>query len=191
MSEKLIQRWLKGDDSAAEALYQAHHTRVYRLAYGLLGNRQDAEEVMQDALVYALTHMDRYDPQQAAFSTWLYTITVSRCRDRQRRKRLPQVSLGNRTGDGQDAAVSTPGPEGNALTQERKSELWQALDQLSPKLREAVVLRYWGEHTFQEMGQILGCPLPTAQSRVRLACERLRDLLEPVDVPALEGENSR
>ncbi len=191
MSEKLIQRWLDGDERAAKALYQAHHMRVYRLAYALLGDRQDAEEVMQDALVYALTHIDRYDPQRAALSTWLHTITVSRCRDRQRRKRLPQVPLGHWMGEGQDAATSAPGPEEQALVQARKSELWQALDQLSPKLREAIVLRYWGEHTYQEMGQILGCPLATAQSRVRLAYERLRDLLEPAGVPALEGENLR
>jgi RNA polymerase sigma-70 factor, ECF subfamily len=199
MSEKLIQRWRDGDENAAEALYQAHHMRVYRLACALLGDRQDAEEVMQDALVYALTHIDRYDPQRAALSTWLHAITVSRCRDRQRRKRLSQVPLESWMGGGQDAAASAPGPEGSALIQARKNELWQALDQLSPKLREAIVLRYWGEHTYQEMGQILGCPLSTAQSRVRLAYERLRDVFKPTDltgstgvgVPALEGESLR
>lgn len=192
MSEQLIQRWLDdGDERAAEALYRAHHTRVYRLAYALLGDADDAEEVMQDAMVYALTRLDRYDPGRASFTTWLHTITVSRCRDRRRRKRLPSVPLGGWTRGEGDVADPAAGPEEVAVAQESRHELWQALGQLSPKLREAVVLRYWSGHTYQEMARILGCPLPTAQSRVRLAYERLRDLLAPAGVPALGGENLR
>jgi RNA polymerase sigma-70 factor (ECF subfamily) len=191
MSEHLIQRWLNGDASAAEALYQAHRAQIYRLAYALLGNADDAEEVMQDVLVYALTHIERYDPGRAAFTTWLHTITVSRCRDRQRRRRLPSVSLGGWMGGGGDVTASAAGPEGMAIARENRHDLWRALDQLSPKLREAVILRYWNGHTYQEMAQILGCPLPTAQSRVRLAYERLRELLAPAGVPALGGENLR
>ncbi len=192
MSEHLIQRWLtRGDESAAEALYQAHHARVYRLAFGLLGDRDEAEEVMQDVMVYALTHLDRYEPRRAAFTTWLYTITVSRCRDRGRRKALPSVSLGGWLRNGGDVASAAAGPERAAIAREERHELWRALDQLSPKLREAVVLRYWGGHTYQEIAHILGCPLPTAQSRVRLAYERLRELLSPAGVPALGGEHLR
>lgn len=189
MSDQLIQRWLStGDERVAEALYQAHCERVYRLAYALLGDADDAEEVMQDAMVYALTRMDLYDPQRASFTTWLHMITVSRCRDRKRRKRLPRVPLNGLIVGGGDQAS---GPEGMAVARESQWELWQALDQLSPKLREAVVLRYWGGHTYQEMAQILSCPLSTAQSRVRLAYEQLRRLLAPAAVPALGGENLR
>jgi len=189
MSDQLIQRWLNtGEERAAEALYQAHRERVYRLAYALLGDASDAEEVMQDAMVYALTRIDLYDPQRASFTTWLHTITVSRCRDRKRRKRLPKVPLTDWTeAEGSQAS----GPEGTTVARESQRELWQALDQLSPKLREALVLRYWGGHTYQEMAQILSCPLSTAQSRVRLAYEQLRKLLSPAVVPALGGENLR
>jgi RNA polymerase sigma-70 factor (ECF subfamily) len=189
MSNQLIQRWLStGDERAAEALYQAHRERVYRLAYALLGDAGDAEEVMQDAMVYALTRTDLYDPQRASFTTWLHMITVSRCRDRKRRKRLPRVPLNGLIEGGGGRAS---GPEAAAVARESQRELWQALDQLSPKLREAVVLRYWGGHTYQGMAQILSCPLSTAQSRVRLAYEQLRKLLAPAAVPALEGENLR
>lgn len=191
MSEQLIQRWQRGDETAAEALYEAHSGRVFRLAYALLGNRDDAEEVMQDTMIYALTRINRYDPRRAAFPTWLHTIAVSRCRDRGRRKRLPSISLGNWKDGGGDVAASDYGPEEATISQENQHEIWQALDQLSPKLREAVVLRYWGNHTYQEMAQIMQCPLPTAQSRVRLAYERLRELLTPAGVLALKGEGLR
>jgi RNA polymerase sigma-70 factor (ECF subfamily) len=189
MSDQLIQRWLDtGEERAAEALYQAHRERVFRLAYALLGDADDAEEVMQDAMVYALTRIDLYDPERSSFTTWLHTITVSRCRDRKRRKRLPKVPL-SEWAEGERRP--TFGPEDVAVAHESQQELWQALDQLSPKLREAVVLRYWGEHTYQEMAQILSCPLSTAQSRVRLAYEQLRKLLTPAVIPVLGGENLR
>jgi RNA polymerase sigma-70 factor (ECF subfamily) len=192
MSKHLIRRWLdSGDEKAAEAIYQAHNTRVYRLAYGLLGDEAEAEEVMQDVMVYALSHLDRFDPQRAAFTTWLHTITVSRCRDKRRRKQLPSVPLRNWIRGGGDLVTSAAGPEEMAIVQEDRHELWQALDQLNPKLREAIVLRYWGGHTYREMAQVLSCPLPTAQSRVRLAYERLRELLNPAGVPALGGEHLR
>jgi len=192
MSEHLIQRWLNhGDEQAAEALYRAFHAQVYRLAYALLSDRNDAEEVMQDTLTYALTHIDHYDPQRASFATWLHVIAVSRCRDRQRRKRVPSMPLGSWMGSGGDVPDRSAGPEATAVTRENRHELWQALDQLGPKLREALVLRYWNGHTYQEMSQILNCPLPTAQSRVRLAYEQLRRMMVPSGAPALEGENLR
>jgi RNA polymerase sigma-70 factor, ECF subfamily len=192
MSNHLIQRWLTtGDERAAEALYQAHRERIYRLACALLGDLQDAEEVMQDTMVYALNHVDLYDPQRATFSTWLHTIAISRCRDRKRRKHLPRIPLGGSMDDDGNIPDRTRGPESTTILHESQAELWRALQQLSPKLREAIVLRYWSGHTYQEMSQILHCPLPTAQSRVRLAYEQLRKLMSPAGVPILGGENLR
>jgi RNA polymerase sigma-70 factor (ECF subfamily) len=190
MSDQLIQRWLNdGDERAAEALYQAYYERVYRLAYALLGNADGAEEVMQDTIVYALTHMKSFDSQRSSFITWLHVITISRCRDHQRRKHLTTASFDGRVESDRNPVNPASGPEKAAIVRESQYELWQALDQLNPKLREAVVLRYWGDHTYQEMAEILRCPLATAQSRVRLAYEQLRKLLEPVTVPARGGEN--
>ena len=72
----LIVRWQGGDEHAAEVLYSYHRDRTFRLAYGLLGNQDDAEEVAQDALAYALTNIDRYDPVRGSFGTWLHVIAV-------------------------------------------------------------------------------------------------------------------
>ena len=68
----LIQRWQQGDERAAEQLYNYHRDATYRLAYGLLSNREDAEEVAQDALTYALVNINRYDSSLSRFSTWLW-----------------------------------------------------------------------------------------------------------------------
>ena len=169
MSENMVQPWLKdGDEQAAEALYQAHHSRVYRLAYALLGNAVEAELVMQETIVYALTNIQLYDPQRVSFDTWLHTITVSRSRDPQRRTYV-----------GAEAEA--------ASSRARESQVWQALDQINPQLREAIVLRYWGGHTYPELAQILRCPLPTAQSRVRLGYEQMTKLLASAGRPT-QGE---
>ena len=184
----LIERWQQGDDRAAEQLYNHHRDATYRLAYGLLGNREDAEEVAQDALTYALININRYDSSLSRFSTWLHTITVSRCRDKRRRKILPQFSLTVWLQRGQDIPDYGPSPEGAAATNETRSEVWQAVQQLKPQLREAVILRYWIGYTYREMAEILGCPLPTAQSRVRLAFNHLRGHLLESEVAYFEQE---
>ena len=184
----LIQRWQDGDERAAELLYNHHRDATFRLAYGLLGHREDAEEVAQDALTYALVNINRYDPNLSRFSTWLHTITVSRCRDKRRRKILPQFSLTVWLQRGQDIPDYSPSPEGATADKETKDEVWQAVQQLKPQLREAIILRYWSGHTYREMADILGCPLPTAQSRVRLAFSQLRGHLSESEMSYLEQE---
>jgi len=177
--DRLIERWQDGDEYAAEALYDHYQAPTFRLAYGLLGNAHDAEEAAQDALTYALMNIHCYDARRASFKTWLHTITVSRCRDRQRRKRLPLLALADLLIRGHDLPAPTPGPERQAVQAETQSQVWQAVQSLSAPLREAILLRYWAGHTYREMADIMDCPIPTAQSRVRLAYKQLRTALAP------------
>ena len=173
----LIERWRLGDQQAAERLYTQSRDRVYRLAYGLLGNVEDAEEVAQDALTYALVNIERYDANRAKFSTWLHTITVSRARDKQRRKRFSLTSLGDWMAGGRDVAAETPRVESGMQYGFVRDEVWAAVQALSPTMREAIVLRYWAHHSFREMAEIMDCPLGTAQSRVRRGFRMLEERL--------------
>jgi RNA polymerase sigma-70 factor (ECF subfamily) len=175
----LIERWQAGDERAAQALYDHFWDRTFWLAYGLLGDADDAEEVAQDTLYYALANIARFDPNRAAFSTWLHAIAVSRCRNKRRGLRPRLVSLRDWLGLGGDVPDSTPGQEKTIIQAETQSEIWEAVQGLSPRLREAVLLRYWAGHTYREMADILDCPVPTAQSRVRLAYRNLRAALAP------------
>lgn len=189
--EAFIARWRKGDERAAEALYNHFRHSTFRLAYGMLGDVQDAEEVAQDALTYALVNIGRFDRNKAQFSTWLHTITVSRCRDKRRRKRLPRISLTDLLQRGRDIAEDEPGPEQETAVQENDDAVWVAVQQLRQPYREAIILRYWAGHTYREMSEILDCPIPTAQSRVRLAYDKLRSLLESTDMAYLEQRSIR
>src|SRR5712692_1419861 len=88
-----IARGAQGDETACAALYQHFSPPVMRLCLGLLGSLEDAEEVTQDTFVYALRNLARFDPARSAFPTWLYTIAISRCRNKRRRKFLALLPL--------------------------------------------------------------------------------------------------
>lgn len=180
--EVLIERWRAGDERAAEMLYNQYREQTLRLAYGLLGNTEDAEEAAQDALTYALLHVHHFDERRSKFTTWLYTITVSRCRDMLRKRHLPTFSLTGWFRNRQSLLDSRPGPEQNVAKMQIQHTVWDAVQNLAPVLREAIILRHWGGHTYEEIAEIVGCPMKTAQSRVRLAHQRLTQVLGEVDV---------
>nr|MBN1229819.1 sigma-70 family RNA polymerase sigma factor [Anaerolineae bacterium] len=170
----LIEKARAGNEQACEALYRQHVQMVYRLACGVLLNEKDAEEVVQDSFAYVFRTLDRYDPSLSAFKTWLYTITMSRCRNKRRRKWLPTVRLAD-LGD----IVRGKGQQPDMLAEQAgvQAAVLEALGRLNPKLRVAVVLRYFDGLTYREMADVLRCPQKTAESRVRLAHKALYNLL--------------
>lgn len=188
--DSLIQRWQARDERAAEALYNQFREQIFRLAYGLLGNVSDAEEAAQEALSYALLNIRRFDPLRSSFTTWLHTITVSRCRNRYRRKQFASVPIFNWLESGHDMADPALSPERCVSRREIHSQVWTAVQTLKPPLREVILLRYWAGHTYREIADIVGCPLSTAQSRVRLAFDQLRTRLTSDDLAALEEEQA-
>ncbi len=187
--DALIERCRAGDERATEALYNHHQGQVFRLAYGILGNWEDAQEVTQDALVYGITRIKHYDSRKSRFSTWLHTITVSRCRNKLRDRRFSWLSLTAwLEGRGGDEVPDTkPGQEADVIREELRDEVWLAIQNLNPSLREAIVLRHWGELTYREMAEVLGCPIRTAQSRVRLAYQSLHTALSQENLAGRAG----
>jgi RNA polymerase sigma-70 factor (ECF subfamily) len=175
---RLIQRALEGNQHAYAELYNLYAAGIYRLCYSLLLNKQDAEDVTQEAFVYAFKNLSRYNDSRAAFKTWLYTIAVSRSRNVHRRKRPIALDIIDMM------RLKTPSPssempEAQLTYQRAKETIANALVSLSPRLREAVVLRYGHGLTYREIAEVMGCPQKTAESRVRLAHEKLRGVLGP------------
>lgn len=172
----MIAGCLNGEEAAFIALYNQFSSTIYRLAYSMLQNQQDAEEVLQDSFEYAFRRLDHYDARKAAFKTWLYQITISRCRNKRRRKWLPSVSL-QQLNDQEARDLAAAQPDERAVLSERQRLIWTALGELSPKLREVAILRYYAGLQYAEIGQILGIPPKTAESRMRLAHKALREWL--------------
>lgn len=174
----------RGDVQAQEALFRAYSPAVFRLCLGLLGDADDAEEVLQDSFVYALRNVQRFDPAKSAFQTWMFTIAISRCRNKRRRKWLPQLPLGEAhevrsEGGGQrpvEAALAARGV---------RRDLWSALGQLPYAQREVLVLRFFAGMAYAEIGALVDCNPKTAESRARLGIKGLRGLL---DAAVLESD---
>ncbi|MDZ4767981.1 MAG: sigma-70 family RNA polymerase sigma factor [Chloroflexota bacterium] len=174
--DALITRAVAGDQGAFAALYDRLAPAVYRLCYSVLLHREDAEDVMQEAFVYAFRNLRCFDPAKSAFKTWLFTIAISRCRNQRRRFTPPLLDITEAIG----AALVSPRdeqPETAYAHASARQSLEVALRRLPSRLREAVVLRYGHGLTYREIAEVMVCPQKTAESRVRLAHEALRGLL--------------
>lgn len=180
-TDQLIRRCLVGEEASYVALYNAYSGMIYRLAYSMLQHKEDAEEVLQDSFEYAFRKLARYDAHKSSFKTWLYRIAISRCRNKRRRKWLPTFSLSQIVGY-EITDRETPAPDEVVTLTEKQQQVWHALHELSPKLRETAVLRYYEGLTYVEIGDILDIPAKTVESRMRLAHKALRDLLMSDDL---------
>ncbi|MCP4420103.1 MAG: RNA polymerase sigma factor [Chloroflexi bacterium] len=175
-SQTLIHRCLAGEETAYVALYNQYSGMIYRLCFSLLQQKEDAEEVLQDSFEYAFRKLGNYNAHKSAFKTWLYQIAVSRCRNKRRRKWLPTFSLNQLTGE-EITDKDSPTPAEQMNLTEQQQVIWAAIQDLSDKLRETAVLRYYEGFSYVEIGHVLGIPTKTAESRMRLAHKALRQTL--------------
>ena len=179
-TQDLIACVLAGDEVAARKLHDAHYPATLRLAYMLLQNRQDAEDVTQETFVYAFEHLAQYNPRRSAFRTWLKVIVTSRCQDLQRRRRVRWLSLQELAEAGLEPEDEAPEHQPDLVLElvGIQQVVWEALKQVPRKSRQALILRYFGDLSYPEMAQALGCPVSTAKSRVVYGHQVLARLLE-------------
>jgi len=159
---------------------------VYNLALRLTGNRADAEDLAQDALLRAIRALPGFRGESLA-STWLYRITVNswknRVRSEKRRAFWRTITLGLVTGDDGEETVrelpaSDPPLDANLEQEEKSAGVQRALLELDDDDRAIVVLRYVEEKSYEEIGAVLGLPQGTVKSRLFRARAKLKVLLE-------------
>ncbi len=166
---RLVREAQRGSEPAITELYVTHWRRSFRAAYLIVADAPAAEDVVQDAFLAAVEALDRFDWRRP-FGPWLHRIVANRALDWARRE-----SLRRRVAD--DAGELPPAPDPAAGT-ELGDEMMNALRELPPEQRAAVVLRYLLEYTPGEIGRILGVPRGTVNSRLRRALDSLGDRLE-------------
>ena len=172
-------------DAAFPALVAGHQDRLYTIALRLLGDRRDAEEVAQDALVRAFRAMAGYPRERTAalrLRPWLASIAVNLARNRRRRleDRRPPHQLEPLL----DAGFDPPGdgrsrPDAASDRRETQRELAAALLNLTPAVRTAIVLRHVDGLSVAETAEALGRPEGTVKAQVHRGLRELRLLLEP------------
>ncbi len=165
-----VTRCLKGEAAAFEPLVDRYQRVLFSVALRLLGNYDDAKDATQNAFIRAYEHLDSFDPNRRFFS-WIYRIAVHESLNF-RRARRPQQEM--------DPGIAVMGGQTEAVEARETSErVEQALARLSVEYREVVVLRYFGELSYEEISEALGVPEKTVKSRLFSARQRLATELGP------------
>ena len=169
----IIQRVLEGDVEAFACLVDRHYPRCARIAVRILGNREDAEEAIQDAFLRAFKALGDYEDRER-FSAWLTRILVNQCRTVLARTKRRDALFAELDPRRLDFIVAAEPEEGTWV------ELEHVLGQLPAEQREAIVLKYADDLTYEEMAKITGAGESALKMRVRRAFTRLRALLQEV-----------
>jgi RNA polymerase sigma-70 factor (ECF subfamily) len=171
----LVRRVLDGDARAFTLLVDRHLQPCLRFATRMLGSRQDAEDVAQEALLRAYRALATYD-EENSFRTWLFAILVNRCRTLLlQRSRYARRVVSDE--DAMNGALS-----GNeARSTELRIEIERALAMLDPDQREAFLLKHVEQLGYDEMSAVTGAGVSALKMRVKRACERLQELLGEVN----------
>jgi RNA polymerase sigma-70 factor (ECF subfamily) len=170
----IIARVLQGDVEAYGRLVTRYRDRYARYAMHMLGNREDAEEALQDAFTRAYRSLSRCDDPDR-FGAWLFRILVNRCRTSGARRTRRLRTFVSDEGALLDAAEEHP-----ADRRAWREEIERALATLRPEQREAFLLKYVEDLGYDEMSALTGVGVSALKMRVMRACERMRELLREV-----------
>jgi RNA polymerase sigma-70 factor (ECF subfamily) len=179
--EELVARATAGDLDSFNQLVSRWERPIYALAYRTLGREEEARDVVQDAFLRAFRGLKGFKGE-AKFSSWLYRITLNLCRDwirRERRAPLVQVPDGD---DSMNLAEQMPSPDESVEDLVARREMSQAvalaMAELPEEQRTAIMLKEYQGLTFQEIAELLDCPLSTVKTRLYQGLSVLRRRLE-------------
>ncbi len=169
---QLVRRVLAGETDDFRVLVERYQQAIFRFACGLLGNREDAQDVAQEAFLAAYVNLSGYDSSRAAFSTWLFTIARNRSINLLKRNRPFALQ--------EPDAIQTRTLADPVGRQELSQQLDHALAALPVEQRSAFVLAEIEELPYAEIARIEKTTLGTVKSRIYRAKQRLQSLLESV-----------
>ena len=184
----LAERCRAGDPAAWAELVRQQYRRVYALCYRFTGNGADAEDLTQDIFLKVHKNLSNFDSAKGSFQTWMTTLARNLLVDHLRRSRQDRATDSmdaNWEGaDDEAPSLSTriedagPSPHASAVSRQTASIVQEALNQLSPELREAVILRDLQDFDYKEIAQVLRVPEGTVKSRISRGRAELARLLE-------------
>lgn len=176
---QLIAETLNGKPAAFGELVHKYQDRLYNTLVHVVGSREDARDVVQEAFVQAFVKLDSFQ-QTSAFYTWLYRIAFNVAISRGRKKR-PTVSVERtREAGGHEPADRRAGPSEQIEQEERRRQVRQAIAALSEEHRAVVILREIDGCCYETIAEILDLPVGTVRSRLHRARLQLRDQLKEV-----------
>jgi len=189
-TQKLVKQCMAGDQQAWQQLVVAQHRRIYAICYRFTGDGTDAEDLTQDVFLKVYKNLASFDTSKGSFQTWITTLTRNLLVDHFRRTRLDRVTDSmDASFDGEDDGPTMadrltdprPSQEHHVAGLELKVRIQAALAQLSPELREAVILRDLEDMDYKEISLVLRIPEGTVKSRISRGRGELARLLQRIE----------
>jgi RNA polymerase sigma-70 factor (ECF subfamily) len=172
---RLAERIRAGETDALGELYDRYASAALGTALRVVGDREEAEDVVHDAFVAVWRKMDRFDAARGSLRAWLMTIVRNRAIDKVRGRRS---TLDVDDADERSLLRTGPNPTWEAaLEHTSAAEVRDALASLPDEQRRAIELAYFEGYTYREVADLMGVPHGTASGRMRLALGKLRDAL--------------
>lgn len=187
--EELVALSVGGDLDSFNQLVLRWERPIYALAYRVLGREEDARDVAQETFLRAFRALKGFRGQ-AKFSSWLYRIALNLCRDwirRERRAPVSQVPEGMDIAELAGEAVASESVEDRLARQQLGRVVGQAMSALPEEQRTAIILKEYHGLTFQEIAELLDCPLSTVKTRLYQGLTVLRRQLRDAGVESTFG----
>ena len=183
----LVRRCIAGDAAAWKEIVERYHRRIYNICYRFAGTAEDAQDLTQDVFIKMYRTLSSYDLERGAFMTWVTTVTRNLLVDHFRKTKQDRMtdSLDAAPSEHEDAMplsdrIEDKGlpPDARAQSRETGEVVHQALQKLSPELREAVILRDLQDLDYKEIAAVLRVPEGTVKSRINRGRAELARLLQ-------------
>ncbi len=172
--EELAFKAVRGDKEAFAELVHRYQKPIFALAYRMVGNREDARDIAQEAFLKSYRALARFK-ENSRFSPWLYSIANNLCIDALRRKGRNNVSLDEPLPDGGERQVAGGvDPLKQLETQETSLQVQKAINALPAKFKNVLVLRHMQELSYEEISQALDIPVSSVKTHLFRAREALR-----------------
>ena len=170
-----VHQTVEGDAEAFNELVNRHHSKIYGLAYRMLGNPDDAADATQETFLEAYKSVKTFQ-FQSQFGTWLYRIGINTCQQYIRKSQSNERKLTAYTREAEihGSASDNDSPERMAIQTEQNEIVQDAISQLPPKQREVVTLYYMQHLKYREIAEILQCSEGTVASRLNQALKNLK-----------------
>lgn len=182
--EALVQRVLAGDPDSFGELIRRYQGRLVNTLYRLVGQLDDAHDLAQEVFMRVYQALDRFDPRYR-FSTWIFRVAHNAAIDHLRRRRvrpravsLTDSAIGDESAPGLDLPDEAPDPGAQLERSQGGAEVRRILARLPWEYRELLVLRHYGELSYEEIAQLKNLPLGTVKNKLFRARQMVRQQLE-------------
>lgn len=185
----LVRRCIAGDAVAWEEIVQRYNRRIYNICYRFAGTPDDAQDLTQEVFIKMYRTLGSYDVDRGAFMTWLTTMTRNLLVDHFRKTKQDRVtdSMDASTSEHEDSMPLSdqlpdkgPAPDTKVQSRETGEMVHEALQKLSPELREAVILRDLQDLDYRDIAAVLRVPEGTVKSRINRGRAELARLLQRI-----------